>query len=105
MIEKCTPVTTTTEAMEGGTEAPSDNTESNATTTSVLECRTVPHTYDVSKKVRRDPKPYDMSMWLRRCPRDVKSCFKAQGNWDDQKPVFRGCAGAKYAHGKKCKRE
>ena len=27
------------------------------------------------------------------------------GNWDDQKPLFRGCAGAKYEHGTKCKRE
>ena len=27
------------------------------------------------------------------------------GNWDDQKPIFRGCAGAKYEHGTKCKRE
>jgi hypothetical protein len=72
--------------------------------------------------MRRDPKPYDVSMWLRRCPKGVRSCFKAQGesqlqynnsvpthllagNWDEQKPIFRGCAGAKYEHGTKCKRE
>ena len=27
------------------------------------------------------------------------------GNWDGQKPVFRGCAGATYAHGNTCRRE
>merc|ERR1740128_1116794 len=44
-------------------------------------------------------------MWFRRCPQGVRSCFKAQGNWGEQKPLFRGCAGAKYEHGTKCKRE
>jgi len=81
-------------------------TSTTTTTTSTTEgCKNVPHTYEVSKKVRRPPKAYDVDMWLRRCPRGVRSCFKAQGNWDDQKPIFRGCAGAKYEHGTKCKRE
>ena len=62
-------------------------------------------TYKVSVKERRPPKPYDSSMWTRRCPKGVRSCFKAVGNWDSQKPVFRGCAGARYDHGNFCKRE
>ena len=34
-------------------------------------------------------------------------CFALQavGNWDGQKPVFRGCAGALYEHGSSCNRE
>ena len=62
-------------------------------------------TYKVSSKKRRPPKPYDSSMWTRRCPKGVRSCFKAVGNWERQKPVFRGCAGARYDHGTVCKRE
>ena len=31
--------------------------------------------------------------------------LQAVGNWDGQKPVFRGCAGVKFAHGNTCKRE
>ena len=31
--------------------------------------------------------------------------LQAVGNWDGQKPVFRGCAGVTFAHGNTCKRE
>ena len=62
-------------------------------------------TYKVSRKERLPAKPYDSSMWTRRCPKGVRSCFKAVGNWERQKPVFRGCAGARYDHGTVCKRE
>ena len=64
-----------------------------------------PVTYKVSRKVRLPPKKYDESMWLRKCPPGVRSCFKARGNWDSQKPVFRGCSGVQYDHGTVCKRE
>ena len=38
---------------------------------------------------------------------DMRQFFTLQavGNWDGQKPVFRGCAGAFYEHGSSCKRE
>ena len=80
-------------------------------------------TYKVSYKKKLPPKPYDFDMWLRKCPKGVQSCFKAVGNhhsiylylcfasdvqvgnWDGQKPVFRGCAGVTYDHGENCKRE
>jgi len=51
------------------------------------------------------PKKYDLKMWVRKCPKGVRSCFRAQGNWAQQRPVFRGCAGARYAHGTTCRRE
>merc|ERR1719318_1116105 len=100
------PVTSEAAPGEGNaTTTTSTTTTTTTSTTTTKGCENVPHTYKVSKKVRRDPKPYDVSMWLRRCPKGVRSCFKAQGNWDSQKPIFRGCAGAKYEHGTKCKRE
>ena len=65
----------------------------------------VDRTYQVSRKKRRPPKPYDLTMWTRKCNEGVRSCFKAVGNWDGQKPVFRGCAESKHSHGTFCKRE
>ncbi|XP_023321559.1 uncharacterized protein LOC111696238 [Eurytemora carolleeae] len=55
--------------------------------------------------VPKPPKEYDMSMWIRKCPKGVRSCFKAIGNWDRQKPVFRGCSESIYAHPQTCRRE
>ena len=65
----------------------------------------VDRTYQVSRKKRRPPKPYDLTMWTRKCNEGVRSCFKIVGNWDNQKPVFRGCAESKHSHGQFCKRE
>lgn len=62
-------------------------------------------TKNYSRTEKKPPKDYDMTMWERKCPKGIRSCFKAKGNFDGQQPVFRGCATAKYKHGTTCKRE
>lgn len=97
--EVCLNVTT----LVPGVLDPETNTTSESTNVTETQCN--PAWRNWTETVTKAPKTYDLEMWKRRCPRGVRSCFKAQGNWDDQKPVFRGCAGAKYEHGTKCKRE
>jgi len=100
--QKCTNVTT---VVDSATETVFDETL-NATvpkkenlTTCELEWE---QGFDTEKL---PPKEYDLNMWVRKCPKGVRSCFRAQGNWAAQRPVFRGCAGARYAHGTTCRRE
>jgi len=45
---------------------------------------------------------YNDDMWIRQCDRGVLSCYIAQGFYDEQDPVFRGCAGNYFPHDQKC---
>ena len=60
-----------------------------------------------------------MDMWIKQCDRGIYSCYVAQvmmtcevlcllepeliqGFYDEQDPVFRGCAGNFFPHDEKC---
>eukprot|EP00090_Calanus_glacialis_P033111 TRINITY_DN54930_c0_g1_i1.p1 TRINITY_DN54930_c0_g1~~TRINITY_DN54930_c0_g1_i1.p1 ORF type:complete len:250 (-),score=63.23 TRINITY_DN54930_c0_g1_i1:78-827(-) len=45
---------------------------------------------------------YNMAMWIKECDKGITSCFVAQGDYDNQLPTFRGCAGTVYPHDEKC---
>jgi len=55
-------------------------------------------TCDIMDKIGPSP------LWTRKCPNGVKSCFYADGRYDDQAPKFRGCAGSQYEHDDGCSR-
>lgn len=57
------------------------------------------HTCDIMDRLGKS------SNWERQCPEGIKSCFYSEANFEDQTPIFRGCAGAKYPHDEKCDRE
>ena len=48
---------------------------------------------------------YNLEMWIKQCDKRVQSCFVAQGDYDNQLPTFRGCAGVIYPHDQKCETE
>merc|ERR1719233_1665849 len=50
-------------------------------------------------------KNYNMDMWIKQCDKGISSCFVAEGDYDDQFPTFRGCAGTIYPHDEKCETE
>ena len=43
-----------------------------------------------------------MNYWKKKCDPGVVSCFVAQGEYDSQDPMFRGCAGNYFPHDQKC---
>ena len=68
---------------------------------------------------------YNMDMWVKQCDKGIVSCFEAkvnfnncdddndgddcmhphnpnQGDYDNQLPTFRGCAGTAFPHDEKC---
>merc|ERR1712038_1563803 len=53
----------------------------------------------IQDKVKKN---YNMDMWIRQCDRGILSCYIAQGFYDFQEPMFRGCAGNFFPHDEKC---
>jgi len=53
----------------------------------------------IQSKVKEN---YNMDMWIKQCDRGIYSCYVAQGFYDEQDPVFRGCAGNFFPHDEKC---
>jgi len=45
---------------------------------------------------------YNMDMWVKQCDSGIVSCFEAKGDYDNQLPTFRGCAGTAFPHDEKC---
>merc|ERR1712156_52070 len=53
----------------------------------------------IQSKVKEN---YNMNYWKKKCDPGVVSCFVAQGEYDSQDPMFRGCAGNYFPHDQKC---
>jgi len=53
----------------------------------------------IQSKVKEN---YNMNYWKKKCDPGVVSCFVAQGEYDNQDPMFRGCAGNYFPHDQKC---